>query len=140
MDIPTKNRRKFIPIVVVASTAIVGLYIYLGYKEPKVEFDSNAFKLKGIYGVNIPFAEIARVDTIRWREMPAISIRTNGISLFKVHRGNFRTTDGEKIRLSIYRGTKPVIRIVDHQGKAYYINRKDAAETRQIFNQLTINN
>jgi len=117
----------------------VAALIYLTYKEPKVQFDSNTFKLKGIYGINIPFAEIAKVDTISWREMPAISIRTNGISLFKVHRGYFKTREGDKIRLNVNRGVKPVIRIVDHRGAVYYINRKDAAETRKIFKKLQKN-
>ena len=101
--------------------------------------DANTFKLKGLYGVNLPFTEIAEADAISWSKMPAISLRTNGISLNKVHRGKFRTTDGEKIHLSIQRGVSPVIRIVKNDGSVYYINRKNAAETRQIFNKLKTN-
>ena len=111
-------------------------FIYLPYKEPKAVFEAHSFKLKGIYSVNLPFTEIAEVDTITWREMPAIKIRTNGISLFKVRRGYFKTRDGEKVRLSVHRGVNPVIKIVDRHGSVYYINRKDATETRQIFNKL----
>jgi hypothetical protein len=88
--------------------------------------------LKGLYGVNLSFTEIAEADTIVWRETPAISIRTNGISLNKVHRGKFKTTNGEKIHLSIYSGVSPVIRIVKQDGSVYYINRKNATGTRQI--------
>ena len=131
--VPTSQWRKFIPIAIVAS---VFLLVYMMYKEPRVVFHSDAFRMKGIYGVNIPFAEIAEADTITLREMPAISIRTNGISLMKVHRGNFRTTGGDKVRLSINRNSSPVIRIVDRDGAVYYINRKNAAETRQIFNKI----
>ena len=139
IDPPTKKWRKVIPIVCVASTAVVGVLIYLGYKEPKVEIDTNTFKLKGLYGVNLPFTEIAEADTIIWSKMPAISIRTNGISLNKVHRGKFRTTNGEKIHMSIHSGVSPVIRIVEQNGSVYYINRKNSAETRQIFNKLNKN-
>jgi hypothetical protein len=136
-DIPTKKWRKVIPIAIVVP---VGLFIYLGYKEPKVLFDTNSFKLKGVYGVNLPFAEIAEADTIVWSKMPAISIRTNGISLNKVNRGKFKTVSGEKIHLNIHRGVSPVIRIVEKDGSVYYINRKNATETRQIFKKLNINN
>jgi hypothetical protein len=139
IDVPKNKWRKIIPIVCVASTAAVGLLIYFGYKEPKVIIDTNAFKLKGLYGVNLPFTKIAEADTIVWSKLPAISIRTNGISLNKVNRGKFRTTDGEKIHLSIHRGVSPVIRIVENDGSVYYINRKNAAETRQIFNKLKTN-
>jgi hypothetical protein len=127
-------------------TAVFGILVavtiitYLGYREPKVEIDSNSFKMKGLYGVNIPLAGISEADTIAWREMPAIKIRTNGISLFKVHRGHFKTRDGDKIRLSVYSEINPVIRIVDSNGVVYYISRKNPVETRQIFNQLIIKN
>ena len=114
----------------------VFLLVYLAYKEPKVEFDSNAFKLKGLYGVNLSFSEIEKVDTIVWKEMPAISLRANGISLNKVHRGKFITTSDDKIHLSVKRGINPIIRIRKQDGSLYYINRKTANETRQVFNQL----
>ncbi|MDR0348755.1 MAG: DUF3784 domain-containing protein [Tannerella sp.] len=134
MDVLTKKRRKFILIAIVAPVLL--LIYFISYKEPKVEIDTNAFKLKGVYGVNLPFPEIAEADTIVWSKMPAISIRTNGVSLNKVNRGKFKTTDGEKIHLSIYRGVSPVIRIVGQDASVYYINRKNAAETRQIFKKI----
>jgi hypothetical protein len=133
IDIQTKNWRF---LLYVALFAPAGLLIYFGYKEPAVQIDSNALKLKGLYGVNLPFTEIAKADTILWREMPAISIRTNGISLHKVSRGKFKTADGDKIHLSVNRGVNPVIRIVKQDGFKYYINRKNEIETRLIFNKL----
>jgi len=136
MDVTTKKWRRLIPIAIVVP---VGLLIYFGYKEPKVQIDANAFILKGLYGINLPFSEIVEADTIVWSKMPAISIRTNGISLNKVNRGKFRTVDSEKVHLSIHRGVSPVIRIVEQDGSVYYINRKNATETRQIFKKLNIN-
>ena len=133
IDAPSKHWRKWITAAIVA---VVIFLVYMGFKEPRFVSDSNAFKLKGLYGVNIPFAEMSEADTITWREMPAISIRTNGISLFKVHRGSFRTTDGKKIRLSVNRGSSPIIRMMNRDGAVYYINRKNATETRKIFNEL----
>jgi hypothetical protein len=126
-------------LLVLASNAAVFFVAYLAYKEPTVTFDSNAFKMSGIYGAYIPFAGICETDTIAWREMPAISIRTNGISFSKVHRGRFRTTDGKKIRLSVCGGVSPVLRITGKDSLVYYINRENAAETRQIFKKLQEN-
>jgi len=133
LENPVRKWIRWLPAAIVVAVAV---RIYSSYKEPKVEFDSNVFRLKGRYGVNIPFAEIVEVDTIVWSKMPAISIRTGGISLFKVNRGNFRTTSGDKIRLSVHCGVNPIIRIVDRQGAVYYVNRKNVSETRQIFIQL----
>jgi len=134
---PARRWIKLIPAAIILSVVFL---FYFGYKEPKIIFNDNALIMKGMYSLNIPFTEMSKADTIAWSEMPAISIRTNGFSLFKVKRGHFRTHDGEKIRLNVHCGVSPVIRIVDCRGAVYYINRKNAAETRKIFNQLTINN
>ena len=133
METPTNNWRRWLPAAIIIAVAAL---VYTGYKEPKLVIDTNIFKLKGLYGVNLPLTEIAEADTIAWNKMPAISIRTNGISLNKVHRGKFRTTDGEKVHLSIHRGVSPVIRIVKNDGTVYYINRKNATETRKIFTKI----
>ncbi len=123
-------------IVIGLSLTVPTVLIYLGYKEPKVVCDSTDFQLKGLYGMNIPINGIARADTITRAEIPHIKLRTNGISLLGVNRGHFKTKDGDKIRLSVKNGVYPIIRIVDKEGKQYYINRKDPAETRQIFEKL----
>ena len=122
-----------LPVVIIASVEIL---VYMGYREPKVDIDSNNFKMKGLFGINLLFTEIAETDTIAWVAMPTISKRTNGISLNKVHRGKFRTTDGKNIHLSVQSGVTPVIKIVELNGSVYYINRKNAEETRQIFNKI----
>jgi len=135
-EIIAANPARWLSFFVIATVASVFLLLFMGYKQPRVVFDTGAFKLKGLYGVNIPFSEIAEADTIAWREMPRISRRTNGISLMKVNRGHFRTTDGDKIQLSVNCGISPVIRIVEKNGTVYYINRKNATETRKIFNEI----
>ena len=128
--------KKWLIIIAVVIIAPVG-FIYFGYKEPKVIIDTNTFKLKGMYGMNITFTEISKIDTIVWREMPAMR-RTNGFSFSKVNRGYF-TADGKKVHLSIHSGVSPVIRIVEKNGSVYYINRKNATDTRQIFKKIKIN-
>ena len=130
---------KWQTFVLILAHALIGFFIYFGYKEPVVEINSNAFKLKGVYGVNLLFAEITAADTISWHEMPAIAMRTNGISLNKVNRGKYRTTNDEKIHMSIHSGVSPVIKIVEQNGFAYYINRKKPEDTRQIFNNFKNN-
>ena len=140
MDISLKNWRIITPVaIVIVTTVTIMVMFYFSYNDPKIKFDSTSFKLKGVYGVNISFTEISKVDTIVWREMPAILRRTNGFSFSKVNRGYFRTSDGEKTHLSITRGISPVIRIVERNGSVYYINRKNVSETRQIFNKLKTN-
>jgi len=121
----------FCPVVLIA------VFVGMVALEPKVVLGPDSFRLKGMYGVNIPLTEITEIDLIGFREMPAISIRTNGISSFNVHRGHYRTTDGDNVRLNISRRENPVIRIIDRRGNAYFINRKNPNETRAIFNTIT---
>ena len=137
-DVPTKIWRKFIHIAI--AVAFVGLMLLSGEREYKIVIDTNTFKLKGVYGVNLPFAEIAEADTIARSKMPAISIRTNGYGGFKMRKGWYKTTGGDGVYLNDYRGASPVIRIVKHDGSVFYISRKNATETRQIFKKLNINN
>jgi len=90
--------------------------------------DGRHFGVDGFsFGV-FPFGSLVALH-----EMPAITMRTNGISLSKVHRGHFRTADGDNIRLSIYTGANLVIRIADQNGNIYFINRKNPDKTREIF-------
>jgi hypothetical protein len=113
----------------------VALIIYMGYKEPNVSFESSTFRLQGIYSINIPISEITKVDTLSWPEMPAFW-RTNGFAFSKVNRGHYKTTKDDNAYMNVHSGVNPVIRIVDKQGVVYYINRKNADETRQIFNKI----
>ena len=80
--------KKWQILLITAIIAPIGLGMFFGCKEPIVKIDTNAFSLRGLYGVNIPFTEIAETDTIVWSKMPAISIRTNGISFYRVREGD----------------------------------------------------
>jgi len=135
---PINASTKIGGIICLITIVAVGLIIYFAYKEPKVKIDANTFKLIGLHGVNLPFTEIVTADTIVWSNMPAIK-RIYGISLDKVHRGKFRV-NGKTVHLSIHSGVSPVIRLVKQDGSVYYINRKNATETRQIFKKLNIHN
>jgi hypothetical protein len=127
---------KIIPFLIVGGTF---LSLYLGYREPRIECSAEKLKVQHPWGISLPVEEIAQVDTIAWKEMPPITLRTNGISLFGVNRGSFKTKGGEKVRLSVKCGISPVIRITDKEGKQYFINRKNPVETRKIFVELTSN-
>jgi len=140
MDTPPIKELRMPFIILTAIVVPSVLLIYFGYREPTIKIDTNTFRLRGVYGVNLPFNEIKEADTLVWDKMPAISRRTNGISLDKVHRGKFTISGGRNVHLSINHGVSPVIRIVKKNGSVYYINRKNATETRQIFEKLNLNN
>ena len=128
----------FTKIFVFAIIAGVGLLVYFGYREPKVTISPVSFKAQSLstWNITVPIVEIVNVDTVSWKEMPRISYRSNGISLHGVHRGWFKTKDGNKIWLSIKRGVTPLIRIIEKNGKTYYINRTNTKETLDFYEIL----
>ena len=132
--------RKRLPIVLTfIIIAGASIFVYFGYREPKVTISPASFNVNTFssWNITIPIEEIANIDTISWNEMPRISFRSNGISLFGVHRGWFKTKDGNTIWLSIKSGVTPVIQIAEKNGQLYYMNRTNTKETLDIFNKLS---
>jgi len=131
--------RRFTTIFAFTIIAGVGILVFFGYREPKVTISPVNFKVQSLtfWNINIPIEEIVNIDTVSWKEIPRISYRSNGISLFGVHRGWFKTKDENTVWLSVKRGVTPLIRIVEKNGKTYYMNRKNTAETMDIFDKLT---
>ena len=136
VDAKTDWQRKITTIVLPFFLVFITVSIFCTYMERRIICDETHFQLNGIYGVSIGMDYIAAADTIMWKEMPEISMRSNGVSLPGVHRGYFRTQDGGKIKLNVRTGVNPVIRIIENDGKVHYINRKNPEETRQIFEKL----
>lgn len=134
----TERRQIFGKVMIAFCVAVPLIAVALTYREPKMTCDDDGFRVEGLFGIDIRLSDIAITDTITWGEMPAFPLRTGGVSLPGVHRGNFRTKDGAKARLSIRTGSGPVIRIIDHSGKIYYINRKNPNETRTMFGKLRV--
>ena len=116
---------------------VVSVLIYLGYREPKVTVSAKSFNVQCLWSITVPIKEIVKADTISWKEMPLISSRTNGISLFGVHRGWFYTKERNTVWLSVKSGIAPVILIVGENGKTYYMNRTNTKETMDIFDELS---
>jgi len=121
-------------IIIVGGISILQFW---GYRDPKITVSPLNFKVQYPWSINVPIAEIVSIDTLSWKDMPPITLRTNGISLLGVNRGSFKTKDGNIVRLSVKCGINPVIRIVEKNGKTYYVNRKNSKETRDIFITLT---
>ena len=124
-------------IIIVVILTVVAISLFRGYREPKVTVSSESFNVQSPWSITVPVADIASADTISWKEMPIITLRTNGISLLGVNRGRFNTENGNNVWLSVKSGVSPVIQIVDKNGKTYYLNRKNPDETRNIFYLLT---
>jgi hypothetical protein len=113
---------------------ILALSIIPTYRETKVDFNNDAFTIKGSYGVKIPFKDIEQVDTVS--AIPEISLRTNGYALGKTLIGNFRLTDNRDVKLFVKMGFGPYVVIMSKEIVPVYINFENKQKTIELYDKL----
>ncbi len=128
----TKNRMNSIWIA--SFLLIVALAIIPNYQDTKVEWDDNELKIKGVYGMTIPYNEIEQADTLL--NIPAISTRTNGYAFGRTLIGNFKLADEGHSKLFIKKGNPPYIIILSQGRVPIYINFKDNQKTMELYHTL----
>ena len=126
-------RTGFYSIIVLV--ILIPLVIILTFQgDTKVQFDVEGFKINGIYGVTIPYADIEQIDTVS--KVPKILSRTNGYAHGKTLVGNFRFKDNSDAKLFIKKGFGPFILIKSKNNVPIYINFEKDEETIELFNKL----
>jgi hypothetical protein len=131
-DKPAVNWMK--PLFYLAILLVVALVAIPNYRETKVQIENGAFKIKGTYGVTIPFKDIEQVDTVS--AIPKISLRTNGYAFGKTRIGNFRFSDGSNAKLFVKKGFGPIVVIKSKDRVPVYINFEDKQKTIDLYNRL----
>jgi hypothetical protein len=123
------------PLWIISVLLVLGLVLIPNYTETRVTVGSDEFKIKGVYGLTLPYSEIEQLDTIS--KMPEISLRTNGYAFGKTLIGNFKLSDDIYAKLFIKMGFSPYIFIRAKGRVPVYINFKDKQKTIKLFNNLT---
>lgn len=126
-DVPQYNDKPAVkwmkPLFSVFVLLVVAIVVIPNYRETKVQFENDTFKIKGTYGVTIQFKDIEQVDTVS--AIPKISLRTNGYAFGKTRIGNFRFTDGSNAKLFVKKGFGPFVVIKSKERVPVYINFED---------------
>jgi hypothetical protein len=131
-DKPAKKLIK--PLFYLIVLLILALSIIPIYQDTKVQFDNGAFKIKGLYGLTIPFEAFEQIDTVS--AIPTISLRTNGYAAGKTLIGNFRFTDDRDVKLFVKMGFGPYIVIKSKESVPVYINFENRQKTIDLYNRL----
>jgi hypothetical protein len=134
-SVEKQTKRWLNPLWIIPVLLVSGLVFIPNYTETKVNFEPNDFRIKGVFGLTIPYAEIEHVDTIS--NMPKISLRTNGYAFGKTLIGNFKLADDSRVKLFVKRGYAPYIMISSKGRVTIYINFKDKQRTIDLYNNLT---
>ena len=141
-DVPQYNDKPAVkwmkPLFSVFVLLVVAIVVIPNYRETKVQFENDTFKIKGTYGVTIQFKDIEQVDTVS--AIPKISLRTNGYAFGKTRIGNFRFTDGSNAKLFVKKGFGPFVVIKSKERVPVYINFEDMQKTIDLYNRLKTKN
>ncbi|MEG1796942.1 MAG: DUF3784 domain-containing protein [Clostridium sp.] len=125
---------KIILIVVMIIILLINVPLFsMTYKTTNVEFTKDSLRIIGTYGRTIPkenINEIKLVDNI-----PEIKMRTNGIGLGKIQKGNFKLDGINKGVLFLENDNGPYIQISTNI-YTVFINYKYDSKTLELFNEL----
>lgn len=134
-DYSVKSTKKWInPLWFLSILLIPALIVIPNYQETKVQFDNNGFKIKGVYGLTIPYSDLEQIDTIS--NLPRISLRTNGYAFGKTLIGNFKFTDDSHVKLFVKKGFEPYLMIKSKGRVPVYINFESKQKTIDLYDEL----
>lgn len=138
VDNENVNKKRFISrlalTIILIPALILALVLIPNYQETKVQLNNTSIKIRGIYGLTIPYVDIEQIDTIS--AMPKISLRTNGYAFGETLTGHFKLYDKSRVKLFIKKGFAPYIMIKAKGQVPIYINFKDKRKTIGLYNEL----
>ena len=114
------------------SILIVAVVLILSFRPTKISVEEEHIKISGMYGREIPIADIVSVELLD--EMPPIAMRTNGSDTGNQAKGHFRFSNGDKCMLFIHKKA-PYIQLRTTED-LYYLNYSDKEKTVELFETL----
>lgn len=123
-------------ILVVTMVLVVAINIpifYAANKSSDVEVSKDFIKITGTYGRTISKDSITEIKLID--NIPEIKMKTNGIGLGKIQKGNYKLEGINKGVLFLENNDGPFIQITT---KSYtvFINYKDDSKTLNIYKEI----
>lgn len=102
--------------------------------DAKVTLNTTTLEISGIYGCELPYAQISKIDTVT--HLPNIEYKSNGYGLFSVHKGYFVLTNVGEAVLYINSNSTPIIQMQLKNGQYYFLNQSEKLKTIEIFETL----
>ncbi|WP_170270334.1 DUF3784 domain-containing protein [Heliorestis acidaminivorans] len=128
-----KNKSKgAILFTIVIMLFFVGL-VWGSIQESKVTIEAEGILVSGFYSENIAFAEI---EEVRLQDnIPKIVIRTNGLSIGPIQKGNYRLEEWGSSRLHLHSREGPYL-VIYTKEKPIVLNFRDEDKSRQIYEEI----
>ena len=115
-----------------AVVVFAAISLAMSFRPTRITVGEETIKISGLYGREIPVADIVSVDLLD--EMPPIAMRTNGSDTGKQAKGHFKFKNGEKCMLFIHKQA-PYIQLRTTTD-LYYLNLSDKEKTVELFETL----
>ncbi|MBR4390853.1 MAG: DUF3784 domain-containing protein [Bacteroidales bacterium] len=131
MNTGSKAYWKVYGVLMGLTLVFVVTLLVLSSRPQKIMVGEEAVKISGMYGSEIPIADIVSVELLD--EMPA-SRRINGSELGDRYKGHFQLKSGEKCMVFI-RKQAPYIEMRTNDN-LYYINADSGEETKQLYQEI----
>lgn len=135
-DHSSNSKATSIVLIVVAAIILavnIPLFI-ITYKATNVEITEDTIKIVGTYKRTIPNSEVKAIKLLD--SIPKIKMKTNGIGIGQIQKGNYKLEGIDKGFLYLESDTGPYIEI-DTNGYTFFINYKDDNKTSELFYKLT---
>jgi hypothetical protein len=138
-EIPARISGKSYNTLIISFLLVVitlpSVLILTGNREIKTTITETEFRIAGMYGLSIRYADIRQLDTIS--VLPGIKRRTNGFAFGKTLKGNFTLSNNARVKLFITKGAPPYI-CLKTDADFLYLNFRNPTKTRELFNDLNI--
>jgi hypothetical protein len=115
-------------VVIVA----VGSGLFTNFKNNEIVVTEGELEIRGVYGFKIPKADVTNVAVVK--ELPAISIKTNGFAAGDYAKGSFRTKDGKKVKLFVNKEARPFLLLNTQSEEIYYSS--DEVSTNDLYDKI----
>lgn len=125
----TRKALKAMVIVVIVGGILFSQVI----GEHQVIITDASVKVSGMFGKTFALKDVESIREVQ--EMPRITLRTNGLGLGSIQRGQFRLEGAKKAYLYLSKGGGPYIEILT-EDYPVYINFRDAETYRETLESL----
>lgn len=136
-DLPSKRKKTTLWTIIfsVITFLFIGLTIFVGFQDNKVEITEDELIISGNYGESWKLAEIEEIALLE--ALPEVEMRTNGFAAAGRLMGNFRLEEPYgRGKLFVYKNHAPFL-FLKNEESYIIINRKDPEETITLYNELS---
>lgn len=128
----TRNAVKGLVIVAVAGGILISQVVV----EPKVVITDTSVRVSGMFGKTFSLEDVESIQEVQ--EMPRITLRTNGLGLGSILRGQFRLEGAKKAYLYLSKRGGPYIEIVTADYPVYINFKEEETYARTLEALLTL--